>query len=85
MARVAQKSRQAASLSMKDLPHLEEYVRMSGAELDIAAVTTEASAETGSTSLPAGPREVTKWMLVKSLWKGRGTVVFNSERSEDPR
>ena len=63
---------------MSDLPHLEDYVRISGADLDIATDMERERAKRSGRSL-AESQKVTKWILIKSLWRGRGTIVFISE------
>jgi len=79
MARVAKRSTVVPQLDMTDLPHLEDYVRMSGAELDITTDLKRDNVGRGGSNKSGHQSQVTKWALVKSLWRGRGTIVFISK------
>lgn len=57
-----------------DLPHMEDYIRLSGAEQDLQAKKSQ----NGGIKLSDTPEKITKWMLVANLWRGRGMTVFIS-------
>lgn len=61
-------------LSSSDLPHMEEYNRKAGADKDLRSSFTQNQ----GVELPTSEGKITKWMLVKNLWKGRGTTIFIS-------
>lgn len=77
MSRLAFRSVKVEQLLPTDLPHMEDYIRQSGAEEDLRTD----KAKEGGINLSTGPEQITKWMLVKSLWRGRGMTVFISELS----
>ena len=76
MAPLARRSLKVPKLLQSDLPHLEDYIRRSGAGQSLSA-----SGE-GSIAIDENGKQkkgmVTNWMLIKAVWKGRGYVVFSS-------
>lgn len=74
MAKVLRRSMKKEQLQSSDLPHLEQYNRRNGAEQDLrSSVTRKQGIE-----LPTAEGKITKWLLVKNLWQGRGMTIFIS-------
>lgn len=79
MARLAHRSTVVQELLPSDLPHLEDFIRRSGAEQNMT-LSAGKEGEEGAIRLPGEETKITRWGLVRNLWRGRGMTVFISKK-----
>jgi hypothetical protein len=75
MAKLLRTSMHKDQLQPNDLPYLEESIRNASADQDLRIRVQD---DAKGIRLPVGDGKITKWMLVKHLWRGRGMTVFIS-------
>jgi hypothetical protein len=86
MTPILRRSMKSASLVQDDIPFMDEYVRRGGSETYLQSVTQKRIRLEGEEGVPPQANEdiMTSWKLVKTLYSGRGLVIFLSKQISLP-